>query len=71
VSTRIPLYEVWINDDANEFAVRLSGQPEPVLRTSDKTQYTNVIYAAPYTCNKLGSLEKMVDEFIKDNEKRQ
>jgi len=70
VSTRIPLLEIWTNDDANEFAVRLSGQPDPVLRTSPYAEYTRIIFAAPYEADNLASLASLVEVLIMDGKRR-
>ena len=70
MSTRIRLLEVWTNEDANEFAVRLSGQPEPVLRTSPQAEYMRIIFAAPYEADNLASLAKLVEVLIMDGNRR-
>ena len=64
ISSKIPVFEIWANDDASEYAVKISCIPHFVMKTSSRAQYTHIIYAAPFLPENLEGLSKKLDLIV-------
>jgi len=61
---KIPVFEIWANPDASEYAVKISCIPHFVMKTSSRAQYTHIIYAAPFLPENLEGLSKKLDLIV-------
>lgn len=66
---RVPVFEIWTDEQAQEFAVKVSGQPQFILKTKLDAEYISIIYAAPYVEKNLDGLAVMLDRIVKEIEK--
>ena len=66
---RVPVFEIWTDEQAQEFAAKVSGQPRFILKTKLDTEYTRIIYAAPYVEKNLDGLAVILDRIVKEIEK--
>ena len=64
IAAKIPVFEIWANPDASEYAVKISCIPHFVMKTSSRAQYTHIIYAAPFLPENLEGLSKKLDLIV-------
>lgn len=62
---RTPVFEIWANEDATEYAAKLSGHDGFVVRTSSKTEYTRIIFAIPSSMESVEGLAARLDRAIR------
>ena len=66
---RVPVFEIWTDERAEEFAAKVSGQSQFILKTKLDAEYTRIIYAAPYVEKNLEGLAVILDKIVKEIEK--
>jgi hypothetical protein len=66
---RVPVFEIWTDDSAGEFAAKVSGQPRFILKTKLDVEYTRLIYAAPFVEKNLDGLAVILDRIVKEIER--
>ena len=66
---RVPVFEIWTDDRSQEFAAKVSGQSQFILKTKLDVEYTRIIYAAPYVEKNLEGLAVILDKIVKEIEK--
>ncbi|HVX02067.1 MAG TPA: hypothetical protein VHA09_02840 [Nitrososphaera sp.] len=64
IQSKIPIFEIWSNDNASDYAAKISGQQKFLIKTSTRTEYTQLIYAAPYTEENLEGLAYIIDRIV-------
>jgi hypothetical protein len=69
METKIPIFEIWSNEDADEYAAKISGNPQFIMKTSFKVEYTRLVYAAPYVEKNLDGLAVILDKIVAQLEK--
>lgn len=69
MKAKIPIFEIWSNEDGDECGAKISGNPEFIMKTNLKAEYTRLIYAAPYVEKDLDGLAAIVDKIIAQLEK--
>jgi hypothetical protein len=62
--SKIPVFEIWANADASEYAVKISCIPDFVMKTDARVQYDHIIYAAPFLAENLEGLSKKLDLIV-------
>lgn len=62
------IFEIWTNQEHNEFAAKLSGKGDFVIKTNLETTYDKLIYAAPYAEKNLDGLAETLDFIVKKME---
>lgn len=62
--SKIPVFEIWANADASEYAVKISCIPQFVMKTDPRAQYDHIIYAAPFLAENLEGLSKKLDLIV-------
>ena len=66
---RVPVFEIWTDERAEEFAAKVSGQSRFIMKTKLDVEYTRIIYAAPYVERNLEGLTVILDRIVKEIEK--
>lgn len=63
---KTPVFEIWANEDATEYAAKLSGHEGFVVRTSSRVEYTRIIFAVPYGMENVEGLAARLDRAIRE-----
>jgi hypothetical protein len=69
MEARIPIFEIWSNEDADEYAAKVSGNSQFIMKTSLNAKYTRLVYAAPYAENDPDRLAAILDKLVTQLEK--
>lgn len=69
MEARILIFEIWSNEDADEYAAKISGNSQFIMKTSPSAKYTRLVYAAPYAENDPDRLAAILDKFVIQMEK--
>ena len=63
------MFEIWTNDDASEFAAKLSGNSKFIVKTNLESKYSRLLYAAPFIENNVNGLAHVIDAMLKEMDK--
>lgn len=62
----VRMFEIWTNDDASEFAAKLSGTGKFIIRTNLESKYSRILYAAPFVEQNVNGLAKILDAMLRE-----
>jgi hypothetical protein len=62
----IQMFEIWTNDDASEFAAKLSGNSKFIIKTNLNSTYSRLLYAAPFVENNVNGLAHIIDAMLRE-----
>lgn len=62
----VRMFEIWTNDDASEFAAKLSGTGKFIIRTNLESTYSRILYAAPFVEQNVNGLAKILDAMLRE-----
>lgn len=59
------IFEIWTNQRHDEFAAKISGKTDFIIKTKLETTYDQLVYAAPYNEKNLDGLAETLDVIMK------
>lgn len=60
----IRMFEIWTNEDASEFAAKLSGSGKFIIKTNLESTYSRLLYAAPLVEQNVQGLAGIIDAML-------
>lgn len=69
ILTMVQMFEIWTNEDASEFAAKLSGNRKFIIKTNLETTYSRLMYAAPFVENNVSGLAHIIDAMLSEMDK--